>query len=124
MVEPMEDVDMVKELWDLANTITAFGVIQNLGFALALANDLSWITKLTARHRFALIRLTIVFAFGYALANIQICRLALQLDPKHHAVWNQVTIGRVFAVILFSGLVVFGLHSCSPKKHNVGDAEE
>jgi uncharacterized membrane protein (DUF485 family) len=102
----VEGLNGADKLWDLANLVTGFAVAQSLAIIFSMArNDFKMPNK--KRHWLAFIGITL-FTICYIVA-IELCGNEGQLLDKTHAnLWQQVTRGRVFAVILFA-LVTVGV---------------
>jgi uncharacterized membrane protein (DUF485 family) len=102
----VEGLNGADKLWDLANLVTGFAVAQSLAIIFSMArNDFKMPNK--KGHWLAFIGI-VLFTTFYIIA-IKVCGNEGQLLDKTHAnLWQQVTRGRVFAVILFA-LVTVGV---------------
>jgi hypothetical protein len=99
----MDGVNMAEKLWDLANLITGFAVVQILATTFAMAKDeLRTSLKGRAAHWTAF-TVAMVFTAFYVTA-IMWCGLKGSSldDQKHSPVWSCVTAARVVAVVLFT----------------------
>lgn len=97
-----------EKLWDLANIITGFGVLQAVATIFAIAKgELKGINGSDA-HCWAIFG-TGVFTVVYAVGIIGCGCLGAGLDGKHSKVWVLTTVGRVAGVVIFNGLVGFAL---------------
>lgn len=103
----MSDPEMEKALWDMSNAITAFAIVQTVGFAYVaidpknaevLSKSLPiWGTRIGS----------VVFVVAYiaAIWTCYSCRPLAESD-KHFDAWYYTTWGRMIAVFL-SGVIPF-----------------
>jgi hypothetical protein len=96
---------MAEKLWDLANLITSFAILQTIATTFAITKgDITGFKGWNA-HLFGLVG-GAVFAFFYVIAIAWCGVVGSSLDkPDSSFVWNVVTLGRVGGVLLFT--VVF-----------------
>ena len=98
-----------EKLWDLANLVTGFGVLQAIATIFAIAKEeLKGIRGLDA-HRWAVIG-TAIFTSVYVVGIIGCGWLGAGLDkPVNSKVWILTTVGRVAGIVIFNGLVGYAL---------------
>lgn len=103
----MEKIKMAEKLWDLANLLTGFAVVQSIATTFTVAKgDLESLVGCDA-HFMAMI-VTLVFTIFYIIAILWCCKKGSSLDSKDNSsTWRAVKAGRVFAVVLFT-LVTLG----------------
>src|SRR5438105_12104206 len=100
-----ESVKMAERLWDLANLVTGFAVVQTLAMTYGmLKGDLGISSR---KHHVIVYAGTIVFACLYAAAIVWCGEKGRVLDATNSDVWTWVTRGRITAVVVFS-LVAMG----------------
>jgi hypothetical protein len=103
-------VNMPEKLWDLANLITGFAILQTLATTFALAKGELEILKRAAAHRWAVIG-TIVLTVCYVIAICWCGYEGCKLDSASNSnLWIIVTSGRVVAVLLFITMVMAALY--------------
>ena len=104
----MDECDLIKSLWNMANAITAFAIIQPLGFVFTVVTNKDiheWIDShgKPARYKFCSVALIGVFAYGIA---VYLCyKWAQELNAPHQHIWMLVTIGRILAIVLITALI-------------------
>jgi hypothetical protein len=106
----VSDVDMSDKLWDLANLITGFAVLQTLAtiFALIKTGEIDALKGAPA-HLWAFAA-TLIFTVLYVGAIIW-CRCAAappERTKKAH-VWNVTTFGRASIVLIFTCIMCVAL---------------
>jgi hypothetical protein len=94
-------MNMSEKLWDLANLVTGFAVVQSLAFIFTMAkNEIKMPTLLA--HWFAFFG-TVLFTVGYSVAIVFCGAEGRHRDLVDHAdLWCWVTFGRLLAVIIFA----------------------
>jgi amino acid transporter len=100
----MEDqkAKMAEKLWEMANLITGFAVVQSVGTAFALSKgDLRYSLTTTPGH-IGVFVVTIGFAFAYTFAIRWCSQKGMELDGKNEDIWKAAAIGRITAVIVFT----------------------
>ena len=103
----MSDFNMAEKLWDLANLVTGFGVVQTLATTFAIAKRELKGFKGPTPHRFAFAG-AVVFTLFYVIAILWCGRIGSLLDKAGNSqVWTVVTFGRVSSILLFT-LVMLG----------------
>jgi uncharacterized membrane protein YidH (DUF202 family) len=109
----METINFAEKLWDLANIITGFAIAQVLATTFALVKgELPPLTG-TSAHGAAFI-LTTGFTVAYIWA-IRWCERewrqleAAKLATGQEAIWHSATQGRIFAVVLFTLVLLLAL---------------
>jgi hypothetical protein len=105
----MQDDEMIKELWSLANIIAGFSIAQSLAFAFVLGRDLVGLQSQTMRVKVVLTIFCVVFAALYSFGVFWCYHLAMSVVQAHDLIWFQVTCGRVAGIWLFGAVPVFGL---------------
>src|ERR1700722_7974203 len=97
----MEDKEMAGKLWDLANLLTAFSVVQSLTtmFAIVKGELDKWLVDPTAHYR-ALCGI-LLFTILYEIPVIYCGYKGRRLDPLHRSIWSTLTVGRSIAVLIF-----------------------
>jgi hypothetical protein len=100
-----EGINMAGKLWDIANLVTGFAIVQSLALTYSLANHTIKMSD-TPSHMFAFIG-TLIFTTGYIVA-IRICgSKGRRLDSETNAdAWRTVTTGRVITVCGFTLLTL------------------
>ena len=104
----MNNQDMIKELWGLANIIAGFSVAQSLAFAIALGKDLAGLQSQAVTVKIVLTVFCLVFDV-HTFAVFRCFHLAMSVERVHEAVWLQVTYGRLICIWLFTTVPIFGL---------------
>lgn len=107
-----------EKLWDLANGVTGFAVLQSIATTFAVASgDLDKALIGTSEH-VAGIFLTLVFTVFYVYA-VRACRKMVEpgdvaLPPE---IWRKVTSGRIAAIVLFNIVTVLAFigHCTNPR---------
>lgn len=97
----MNDAEIEKELWSIANTITAFSVLQCVAILYAstkgdlqpLLNDPLLVKAVVAS--------SLLWSTVYCLGIWGCHRLACRLPTPQPAIWRSVTFGRLVAVLCF-----------------------
>jgi len=123
----MKEFSMPEKLWELANIVTGFAILQTLATTVALVKgDLNVLKGLNA-HRYVFGG-TIVFLVLYFAAIIWCGYVGSSLDkPEDLRVWNYVTVGRLCSVLIFTLVMWVALlghlagrkeKTCSPKLTN------
>jgi hypothetical protein len=105
----MSPDNMSEKLWDLANLITGFAVLQTLAMLFAvIKGDIPVLMQATVR-RLAFVG-TIVFTLLY-MGAITWCGIeGYSLNAPHdYSVWLIVTLGRIVVVLIFSYLMSIAL---------------
>ncbi len=105
----MDNKDISKELWSLANIITGFSVVQSLGFAIAMGKDLAVLQGKPADVKIVLSICCVVYSVMYSVGVFRCYRLAMSVDTSHNSVWSQVTRGRIACIWIFAAVPIFGL---------------
>jgi len=101
----MSDSEMDRALWDMANAITAFAIVQTIAFvyvtlqreagkALATRFAVSWIRRLTP-----------IFAMGYVL-TIWGCYWCRPTPGIHWAAWFFSSLGRSIVVVFMGSIPI------------------
>ena len=102
-------VNMPEKLWDLANLITGFAIVQTLATTFALAEGELKIMKGPTAHSYAVIG-TIILTVCYVIAICWCGYKGRKLDSASNSeFWIVVTSGRVIAVLLFITMVTMAL---------------
>jgi hypothetical protein len=112
----MGAINISEKLWDLANVITGFAVLQTLAMLFAvIKGDMPVLMQATVR-RLAFVG-TIIFTLLY-IAAITWCGIeGYSLNAPHdYSVWLIVTCGRLFVVLIFSFLMSIALMG-TPTRH-------
>ena len=107
----MSAADMSEKLWDLANLITGFAVLQTLATIFALIKKGGEIDALKGApaHLWAFVA-TFIFTVLYVGAIIWCRYAASPPDGTNNAyVWNVTTFGRVSIVLIFTGIMCVAL---------------
>jgi protein-S-isoprenylcysteine O-methyltransferase Ste14 len=104
----MSHFNMPEQLWDLANLVTGFAVVQTVATIITVAKGELQGLKGTATHWIAVAG-TAGFAACYIIAIMWCGIVGASLDNNvaNSHVWTVVTFGRVFGVLLFT-LVALG----------------
>lgn len=115
-----------EKLWDLANIITGFAVVQGIATAFQVASG-GFETSLTGdlQHWGALVAILLFTGF-YTKAIVWCYKEASPRDPCIEvSVWKAVTYGRVAAVLLFTvvTLVTVGGHWWKHSSQSSGTAD-
>jgi hypothetical protein len=101
----MSDFNMPEQLWDLANLVTGFAIVQTLATTFTvLKGELKVLKGLTA-HWLAVAG-TIFFLLCYVAAIWWCGDVGSSLDAGHSHVWRVVTFGRIVGVILFTAVAL------------------
>lgn len=102
----MSAAELTKLVWDLANGITAFAVVQGLVFAYACAKK--EIGDLLNRKalKLAVAVMVALIGIGQCLAVCWCGAKLCSLDPDHCKLHSEATIGRILCV---GGLLVFSI---------------
>jgi hypothetical protein len=112
-----ENLNMAEKLWDLANLVTGFAVVQTLAFIYSLLKRDIKLPNRSA-HWWAAI-FTSAFTVGYVIAVIWCGSKGWCIDGANSYFWRRVTFGRASTIIMF-GLVallaLFGHWRDRPKK--------
>jgi hypothetical protein len=101
----METLNAVEKLWDLANLITGFAVVQSLAVTFGLVKrDLKMLRGPKA-HWSAAVG-TLLFTVGY-VAAVEYCgKKGRCLDVANADIWCWVTLGRTFSICVFALITV------------------
>lgn len=100
-------MDMPEKLWDLANLVTGFAVVQSLALTYALVKDEVKAVRDSVSHWTAAIG-TCIFNFFYMVAAAYCGSEGRKLDVKSDPrTWSLVTCGREIAIVSFA-LVTLG----------------
>ena len=107
----MSEINMPEKLWDLANVITGFGVLQSLAmtFALTKSDELRLLN--TEAGHWCAFGGTVVFTALYIIAIIW-CRIAASSngdDANLAYIWKVTTSGRVAIVLAFTLIMCVAL---------------
>jgi len=102
-------MDMSKNLWDLANIITGFAVVQPLAVAVALGKDLAGFQHQPPNVKYPIGCIALLFGFGYCVAVHRCCKLGGALDVKNAVIWSETAHWRIACILLFTLVFVFGL---------------
>ena len=106
----MDDVKMAEKLWDLANLITGFAVLQTLATIFALIKKGGEIELKGAPAHLWTFVATFIFTVLYVGAIIWCRYAASPPDGTNNAyVWNVTTFGRVSIVLIFTGIMCVAL---------------
>jgi hypothetical protein len=101
--------DMAENLWELANIISGFAVIQSIATAFALAKgDFRFSLRTKTEHVIGIASAS-VFAIFYA-GTVAWCwyrATSIDTDSNDQSLWAIVTIGRIGAILLFTVPVIF-----------------
>jgi hypothetical protein len=115
------------KLWDLANIITGFAIVQSLATTFAMAKgELRGSLKGKGDHIGAFI-CTSLFTVAYIVAIEWCSSTGKAHDIGHEKIWDTVNAGRIFAVILFTLLTLFtllGHWNARPAKETHASGEE
>jgi hypothetical protein len=103
----LSNFNMAEKLWDLANVITGFAVVQSLATILALLGGTLKISEPVA-YRYALWALggftaLYVVAIGYCGV------MGYKIDNNHLDIWTVTTVARVVVVLIFTGLLFLAI---------------
>ncbi len=99
--------DMENHLWDLANIITGFAVVQSLAFLYALAQNEFMKAVDNRDAQKIIIPATVVASIFYCGAVFLLGRAGTSLAESHQSVWDSVMWGRIVAILAFNGLVLY-----------------
>ena len=110
---------MAEKLWDLANLITGFGVVQTLTMTYAM---LKGDVRISGRREHRIVYAgTGFFAALYIIAIVACGWVGKSFDADDHSlVWRWVTIGRVVAVLLFMGVTVAATYAHQQERAPAG----
>jgi hypothetical protein len=99
----VSDLNMPEKLWDLANLITGFGVLQSLAMTFALTKSDEFKLLSGAAAHWCTLGGTVFFTALYIGAIIWCNNIGAPLDRANDLhIWNFTTIGRVTIVALFT----------------------
>jgi len=100
-------MDMPEKLWDLANLVTGFAVVQSLALIYGLVKDEFKLLKSRAAHWSAVLG-TVFFSTVYVLIVWYCGRsarsLSISVDERH--IWRRVNCGRVGTIVVFTIITV------------------
>jgi uncharacterized membrane protein YbhN (UPF0104 family) len=102
----MSAAELTRLVWDLANGITAFAVVQGLVFAYACAKKEIGDVMNRKTIKLAIAVMVALIAIGQCVALYWCGAKSCSLDPDHCELHSEVTIGRVLCV---AGLLVFSI---------------
>ena len=105
-------IKIAEKLWDLANLVTGFAVAQSIATTFTVAKGDLKTLKDAGPHLGAIIA-TLIFTTFYIIAILWCRKNGSSRDSTDNSsLWHAATVGRVFAVILFTLviLVTFGGH--------------
>jgi hypothetical protein len=98
--------DLTKLMWDLANGITAFAVVQGLVFAYACAKKEIGDAINRKTTKLAIAAMVALIAIGQCVAVYWCGAKLCGLDPDHCELHSEVTTGRILCVV---GLLAFSI---------------
>jgi len=106
----MSDFSMPKQLWDLANLVTSFAIVQTLATTITVAKGELKVLKGTGPHLIALAGTA--FFFPLYIAAIVWCgaegsSLEGAGEPYY---WTVVTLGRIIGVVLFTVVALLTIY--------------
>ncbi len=96
--------DFAKSLWDMANGIVAFSVVQAIAFLYKLDDD-SFVQEVSdSKAQCIVIIMIVLMMFLSILAIYCVHRLATRQNPEAEArrIWRDVSRGRATAVTIFN----------------------
>lgn len=97
-------MDWISKLWDLANVVTGFAIVQSIATIFALAKgDLRRSMKTRGDHVAAFV-FTLCFTTGYiyAIAKLKSLAVPFMKGGFDGALWTTVTWWRITAVVAFT----------------------
>jgi hypothetical protein len=101
---------MEEKLWNAANAVVGFAVLQAIAFLYAAAKgDLRLNITTSLFTAIALCVLPVICGCAYGFAVWRCYTLALRLDVEHKETWRDTTKGRIYAIAFFQLLVVVAL---------------
>ena len=111
-----ERLDREKELWTLANVVTAFAIAQTLAFCYALGDKLNLLLGLELGWRIFIAAACLGFgcAYGYAVARCQ----SLIGESDNRDLWRETTRWRFAAIAIFSIIAATVVILVPPSKPN------
>ena len=99
---------MADNLWDLANIVSGFAIVQSIATAFALSKgDFRFLLRTKSDHIWGIVG-TIVFTAFYLVSVFWCWWRAKAIDTNcvDRSIWAWVTSGRIAAIVLFAALVV------------------
>jgi hypothetical protein len=108
----IDGIKVAEKLWDLANLVTGFAVVQSIATTFAIAKgELRGSLRGPVAHRVAFSS-TIVFTSFYLCAIVLCHNVGSSHDSRaSSSIWLAATLGRVLAVLLFT-VVTLGTLCC------------
>jgi hypothetical protein len=105
----MNEPEMIKELWKIANIITGFSIVQSLGFAIALGKDLESLEEQSICFKIVISILFMFSAVLYSVGVTKCYRLAMAIQAPCGDTWFQVTYCRIVCIWIYTTVPIFGL---------------
>lgn len=97
----MDAPDLCQKLWDIANYIVGFAVLQSVSFAYALGKDLPDFLRQSLGVKSIVVLVSGLFYALYWYGVWECYLLARTLDCPHPEVWHAVSKGRVVCIGIF-----------------------
>jgi hypothetical protein len=109
--EDMAELSAPDKLWDLANTVASFGVLQTIATIFTVTKGEFVGLRGRLAHTFAYIG-TVVFAAFYVASIVWCGFVGSSLDKaENRHVWTVATSGRVIAILLFTAVMCLALRA-------------
>jgi amino acid permease len=102
----MSDFNVPEQLWDLANLVTGFAIVQTLTTTITVAKGELKVLKGQTAHWIALVGTAFFLPF-YIAAIVWCGAVGSSLDDAGNSyVWTVVTWGRIIGVLLFTAVAL------------------